>query len=1229
MPQDTAFRLQQILSRRIMLLDGAMGTMIQSYRLSEADFRGDAFRNHPKDLKGNNDLLSLTRPQVIGEIHDAYLQAGSDIIETNTFNANGVSQQDYGTEQFTYEMNLTAARIACSSARKFSALTPDKPRFVAGALGPTNRTLSLSPDVNNPGFRAVTFDQVAEGYYQQARGLLDGGADLLMVETIFDTLNAKAAMYAIERAFSERGSRVPVMMSVTIVDQSGRTLSGQTLEAFWISVRPYNLFSIGINCALGAAQMRPFIEELSRLAPIYVSLYPNAGLPNAFGGYDEEPPAMAQLLKDYAAHGFMNLVGGCCGTTPVYIAELAAQIEGLPPRRLPEIPPMMQFSGLEALNVLPTSNFINIGERCNMAGSRRFARLIRENRFDEALQVAREQVESGAQILDINMDEALIDGVTAMTTFLNLLAAEPDITRAPLMIDSSSWAVLQAGLKCIQGKCIVNSISLKEGEAVFIEHARELRRFGAAVIVMAFDENGQADTLPRRIEVCSRAYKILTETVGFPPQDIIFDPNIFAIATGLEEHNRYAVDYLEATRWIKENLPFAGVSGGVSNLSFSFRGNDAVREAMHSAFLYHAIRAGMDMGIVNAGQITVYEEIPKEQLELVEDVLLNRRPDATERLTLSAHTILDSAGDETRPALQKWRSGDVESRLSHALINGITEFVEQDADEARLKYDDPLRVIEGPLMDGMSQVGDLFGSGKMFLPQVVKSARVMKKAVAWLTPFIDAQKTESGLSSKGKIVLATVKGDVHDIGKNIVGVVLGCNNYEIIDLGVMTPADKIIDAAFDKKADMIGLSGLITPSLEEMVHVAAEMERLGLNIPLLIGGATTSRMHTAVKISPAYPGKAVIHVPDASRAVSVVRDLLNPGKKPALIERIEAEYSGLRQQYLNKLNASTLVPLAEARRNRLKSDWSRIAIAKPQIIGKQTLRDFPLQLLAERIDWTPLFTVWELKGRYPQILEDARHGAEASRLFADTQQLLKTIIQEKLLQAHAVFGLFPANSIGDDIQLYNDEDRRSILATIPTLRQQMSRDSSRANLALADFIAPAESGRTDYIGLFAVSAGFGVNQLVKKYEAEHNDYQAIMVKALADRLAEAFAEHLHELVRKQYWGYAPGEAFNNNELIEEKYQGIRPAPGYPACPDHTAKQQIFDLLNVTASTGIALTETMAMTPAAAVCGYYFAHPVARYFGVGKLARDQVADYARRKGMELGPVEKWLAPSLGY
>jgi len=1210
-----------------MLLDGAMGTMIQSYRLAEADFRGEKFKSHGKDLKGNNDLLSLTQPRIISEIHSAYLQAGADIIETNTFNANAISQQDYDTGQFVYEMNLAAARIARDTADLFTHDFPDKPRFVAGALGPTNRTLSLSPDVNNPGFRAVTFDQIVQGYSPQVKGLMDGGADILLIETVFDTLNAKAALYAIEQNFAESGRRLPVMLSVTIVDQSGRTLSGQTLEAFWISVKPYDLFSIGINCSLGAAQMRPFIGELSRLAPIYVSLYPNAGLPNAFGGYDEQPQTMAGLLQDYAANGYMNIVGGCCGTTPEHIRHLAEMIKDLPPRIPPVIEPIMQFSGLEPLNVWAASNFINIGERCNMAGSKRFARLIRENNYDEALKIAREQVENGAQILDINMDESLIDGVQAMTRFLNLLAAEPDISRVPLMIDSSDWAILHAGLKCIQGKCIVNSISLKEGEQVFIEHAREARRFGAAVIVMAFDEKGQADTLTRRIEVCSRAYKILTGTVGFPPQDIIFDPNIFAIGTGLDEHNRYAIEYIEAVRWIKENLPLAGVSGGVSNLSFSFRGNDTVREAMHSAFLYHAIRAGMDMGIVNAGQITVYEEIPLDLLELVEDVIFNRRTDATERLTHFAHTVHETSA--ARVTDQKWRHETVESRLSHALIHGIVEYIEADTEEAHRKYSDPLRVIEGPLMDGMNQVGDLFGSGKMFLPQVVKSARVMKKAVAYLTPFIEAQKLESGLSSKGKIVLATVKGDVHDIGKNIVGVVLGCNNYEIIDLGVMTPADKIIQAALDHKADMIGLSGLITPSLEEMAHVASEMDRAGLDIPLLIGGATTSRMHTAVKIAPAYPSKPVIHVLDASRAVSVVSDLLNPSRFQSFTERINSDYEELRAQYGRKLSASTLIPLAEARRNRLDTNWRDVKIIKPAFCGIKVLDDYPLSIIAERIDWSPFFMVWELKGRYPQILDDPRHGMEAARLFSDARKMLQTIIDQKLLTARAVFGLFPANSIGDDIELYNDENRRAVIATIPTLRQQLPRDASRRNLALADFIAPAESGILDYMGMFAVSAGFGSNELVDQYEADHNDYAAIMVKALADRLAEAFAEHLHELVRREYWGYSSGESLSNQDLIDEKYQGIRPAPGYPACPDHTGKQQIFDLLRAAESTGITLTESLAMIPAASVSGYYFANPVARYFGVGKLGRDQVADYARRKGMEVSQAEKWLASSLGY
>lgn len=1219
--------LRKLFNQRILILDGAMGTMIQTYRLSEQDYRGQQFKNHPCDLKGNNDLLSLTQPQVISEIHAAYLQAGADIIETNTFNANGISQNDYQMVDLVYEMNLAAARLARDAAKAMTAKTPAQLRFVAGALGPTNRTLSMSSDVNDPGHRAVSFEQVVDGYYHQTRGLVDGGADVLLVETIFDTLNAKAALFAIEKYFEESGRRLPIMLSVTIVDQSGRTLSGQTLEAFWISVKPYKLFSVGLNCALGSKQMRPHIEELNGIAPVYVSLYPNAGLPNEFGGYDESPQQMAQILNEYAQNGFINMVGGCCGTTPEHIRHFAEAMTGIPPRVPPQIPPLTQFSGLEPLTILPTSNFINIGERCNVAGSKRFARLIREGNFEEALQVAREQVDNGAQILDINMDEALIDSEKSIQRFLNLLSAEPDIARIPIMLDSSNWAVINAGLKCLQGKSIINSISLKEGEEAFIEHARTAQRFGAAVIVMAFDEQGQADTLERRINICRRAYDILTEKIGFAASDIIFDPNIFAIGTGMEEHSRYAIDYLEATHWIKSNLPQARVSGGVSNLSFAFRGNDAVREAMHSAFLYHAIQAGMDMGIVNAGQITVYEEIPKDLLELVEDVLFNRRTDSVERLTAFAHQA--QATEQVKAVELKWREESVESRLSHAMIKGIVYFIEQDAEEARQKYDDPLKVIEGPLMDGMNRVGDLFGSGKMFLPQVIKSARVMKKAVAYLTPFIEAQKRKAGLSAKGKILLATVKGDVHDIGKNIVGVVLGCNNYEIIDLGVMTPADKILETAIEKKVDIIGLSGLITPSLEEMVHVAREMTRLKINLPLLIGGATTSRTHTAVKIAPACTTGMVVHVQDASRAVSVVSDLLSEQKRSVIAAGIQTEYEQIRQQHALRVTAGSLIPLTEARQNKFSIDWKQSVIVPPNFTGVKVFTDFLLDEIIPRIDWKPFFSVWELKERYPEILSDPVTGREARRVFNDAQKLLKKIADEKLLTARAVIGLFPANSLGDDIEVYADDERQRVRTTLHTLRQQLSKTNERRNFALADFIAPRDSGLPDYIGAFVVSTGFGIERLLAQFDKEHNDYQAIMVKALADRLAEALAERLHELVRKEIWGYAVAEQWSDQEIIGEKYQGIRPAPGYPACPDHTEKELLFDLLKATESIGVTLTENFAMSPAASVCGYYFAHAQAQYFGLGKIARDQVQDYARRKGMDIGQVEKWLAANLGY
>ncbi len=1219
--------LHNLLKERILIMDGAMGTMLQRYNLKETDYRGERFKDHPGDLKGNNDILSLTRPDIVTEIHRAYLDAGADIIETNTFNANGISQRDYAMSDLVYEMNQAAAKIAKQAVAEFSNQNIRKPRFVAGAVGPTNRTLSMSADVNDPGQRAVTFDEVAESYDRQIRGLIDGGVDLLLIETIFDTLNAKAALYATENYFEQIGKRIPVMLSVTIIDQSGRTLSGQTLEAFLVSVARYDLFSIGLNCSLGPKQMRAFIGELSRLTPLYTTLYPNAGLPNAFGEYDETPAEMGKVLKAFAQSGFVNMIGGCCGTGPDHIREFNALIKDIPPRRPPEVNNDTQYSGLEPLTIFPDSNFINIGERCNVAGSRKFARLIREDDFESALAVARDQVENGAQILDINMDEGLIDAERAMRHFLNLLAAEPDIARLPLMIDSSNWSVIRGGLKSTQGKCIVNSISLKEGEAAFIEQAVEARRFGAAVVVMAFDEKGQAETVEHRVAICKRAYTILTEQVGFPPQDIIFDPNIFAVATGIEAHNTYALNHLDAVREIKRLFPDVKISGGVSNLSFSFRGNNAIREAMHSAFLYHAVQAGMDMGIVHAGQITVYEEIEPELLQRVEDVLFNRRPDATERLVDFAHKVKQKGKREQKEAA--WRTLPVKDRLRHSLIKGITDFIDSDCAEALKVYGDPLKVIEEPLMDGMNAVGDLFGAGKMFLPQVVKSARVMKKAVAFLTPHIEAKKAGKKQEPRARIVMATVKGDVHDIGKNIVGVVLGCNNYAITDLGVMTPADKIIQTALDHNADMIGLSGLITPSLDEMVHVAGEMNRRGLTIPLLIGGATTSPKHTAVKISPAYTSGTVVHVPDASRAVSVVGELMHPQKGRLFREKINADNQQRREDYLSRTSETKLIPIEAARQNRLQIDWDESDIFTPLEAGIRQFKNYPIDEIRNYIDWSPFFKAWEIKGRYPAIFDDKEKGGEAKKLFADAQNLLDKTIEAGWLEAEAVTGIFPANRIGDDIEVYADEKRDSVVALIHTLRQQTPKRPGQSHKALADFIAPRESGMTDYIGGFTVTCGLGSERIVRQFEENHDDYQAIMIKALADRLAEAFAELMHEKVRKSLWGYARDEAFTNEELIRERYQGVRPAPGYPACPDHTEKQTLFKLLKVNELTSIRLTENFAMHPAASVCGYYFAHPKSQYFGLGKIGKDQVTDYARRKGMDIAVMEKWLSPNLGY
>lgn len=1230
----TVESLKKILEEKILVLDGAMGTMIQNHNLTEKDFRGERFKDYQHDLKGNNDLLSITQPDIIKGIHRAYFEAGADIIETNTFNANSISQADYQMQDLAYELNYESAKIAKEVAEEFNSKDKSKQRFVAGALGPTNKTLSLSPNVNDPGYRAVTFDEIASAYYNAAEGLIDGGADIILIETIFDTLNAKAAIFAVEKLLNEKSLNVPVMISGTIVDNSGRTLSGQIVEAFFISVsHSKHLVSVGLNCALGAKQMRPFVEDLSNVSDKFLSVYPNAGLPNEMGGYDETPQIMAEVLEDFLKSRFVNIVGGCCGTTPDHIRKISEIVKNYKPRIIKPQEPYLKLSGLESVVLRPDSNFMNIGERTNITGSKKFERLIKENKFDEALSVARSQVEGGAQVLDINMDEGMLDSEQAMTKYLNLIGSEPDIAKLPIMIDSSKWSVIEAGLKCLQGKGIVNSISLKEGQDIFKEQAIKVLNYGAAVIVMAFDEKGQADTFERRIEVCKRAYDILTKEIGFPPQDIIFDPNILAIATGIEEHNNYAVDFIEAARWIKQNLPHAKVSGGVSNLSFSFRGNDAVREAMHSSFLFHAIKAGMDMGIVNAGQLEVYEEIQKDLLEKVEDVIFNRRQDATERLVEFAETIKKK--DKTEEKKDEWRSLDVDERLKYALVKGIVEFIDLDVEEARLKYSQPLEVIEGPLMAGMNVVGDLFGAGKMFLPQVVKSARVMKKAVSILEPYMTEALPEilpAGVDSGGaSILLATVKGDVHDIGKNIVGVVLSCNNYNIIDLGVMVHSEKIIQTALDKKVDIIGLSGLITPSLDEMIHVAKEMERRGLKIPLLIGGATSSRIHTAVKIDPNYSGP-VVHVLDASRSVPVVSGLLNENidERRKFVQDIKTEYLNLREDYIKRKSGKNLISLDKARENKLKINWENSAVKKPAKTGITVLNNFDLNVLRKYIDWTPFFMVWELKGKYPSIFEDENVGAEAKKLFDDANSLLDKVILEKSLTANGVIGLFPANSVGvDDIEIYTDEARSGVKRTLHSLRQQNQKSSGEPNIALADFIAPKETEVKDYIGMFAVTAGIGIEKLIEKFEKDFDDYNKIMIKAIADRLAEAFAEHLHELVRKEYWGYSENENYSNEELIKENYIGIRPAPGYPAQPDHTEKPILFSLLDAENNSGIKLTESMAMYPAASVCGLYFSHPQAKYFNVGKIEKDQVLDYHRRKGMNLIEIERWLSPILNY
>ena len=1211
---------------RILVIDGAMGTMIQRHRLQESDYRGARFSNWPHDLKGNNDLLSLTRPDIIASIHREYLDAGADIIETNTFNAQRISLADYGMEELSYELNVESARLARMAADDFmNSGSSGKKCFVAGAIGPTNRTASLSPDVNDPGYRAVTFDQLASAYREQVKGLLDGGSDLLLIETVFDTLNAKAALFAIQEEFEERGEAWPVMISGTITDASGRTLSGQTVEAFLHSVSHVPLLSIGLNCALGAADMRPYLEELSIKAPFHVSAYPNAGLPNQFGEYDETPAHMGCQIHDFLQSGFLNIVGGCCGTTPDHIREIAKLASKAKPRLVPSSDGLLHLSGLEAVNLRPDSNFMNVGERTNVTGSRKFARLIADNKYDEALSIARDQVEGGAQVIDINMDEGMLDSEKAMVRFLNLVAAEPDIARVPVMIDSSRFSVIEAGLKCTQGKCIVNSLSLKEGEEEFLRQARMVRRYGAAVIVMAFDEQGQADTLPRRIEICSRAYDLLTRKADFPCEDIIFDPNIFPVATGMEEHRRNALDFFEATAWIKKNLPGAKVSGGVSNVSFSFRGNDHVREAIHASFLYHAIRYGMDMGIVNPGQLQVYDEVPKDLLERVEDVLFDRNEEATERLIQFAETVKGEGKKQERD--DSWRELPVEKRLAHALVKGIVDHVETDVEEARSGYTRTLEVIEGPLMAGMNVVGDLFAEGKMFLPQVVKSARVMKKAVAHLLPYLEAEKVE-GASKKGKVLMATVKGDVHDIGKNIVGVVLACNNYDVIDLGVMVPADKILDAAVEQDVDVVGLSGLITPSLDEMVHVAKEMQRRGFKIPLMIGGATTSKIHTAVKIDPHYD-HAVVHVNDASRSVPVVSALLSDDQRPDFLSRLSEEHERLRRQHATGQNEGKYVSIEEARQNRFPVKWENYTPCPPTVPGITVFDDYPLQELVDYIDWTPFFHSWEMRGSYPRILDDPEKGLEARKLFSDAKAMLQRIVEERWLKASAVIGLFPANAEGDDVVLYSDETRSERLAVLHTLRQQTRKPEGQYNEALSDFIAPVSSGVHDHVGLFALTTGHGIDERVHEFERTHDDYNAILLKALADRLAEAFAERLHERVRKEYWGYGKAEELDNLQLIQEEYMGIRPAPGYPAQPDHTEKNTIWELMNVEAKTGITLTESLAMIPTAAVSGLYISHPDSHYFGLGRIRKDQVNDYALRKGIPVETAEKWLGPVLGY
>ncbi|MCW9047799.1 MAG: methionine synthase [Gammaproteobacteria bacterium] len=1219
-------QLKQALKERILILDGGMGTMIQSYKLEEADYRGERFADWASDLKGNNDLLSITQPAIIRDIHKAYLEAGADIVETNTFNGTSIAMADYSMQELAYELNLEGTKVARQAADELS--TAERPRFVAGVLGPTNRTASISPDVNNPGYRNVSFDELVEAYTEATSGLVDGGSDILLIETVFDSLNAKAAIFAVMQYFDDHNVDIPVMISGTITDASGRTLSGQTAQAFWNSMRHVNPVSFGFNCALGADELRQYVAEMSGIVSCNINAHPNAGLPNEFGEYEESPEDMATQIEEWASSGFLNIIGGCCGTTPAHIKAIADAVSKYPPRKIPDIKVECRLSGLEPLNITSESLFVNVGERTNVTGSARFKRLILDEDYETALDVAREQVENGAQVIDINMDEGMLDGEKAMVTFLNMIASEPDISRVPVMIDSSKWHIIEAGLKCIQGKGIVNSISMKEGEDIFIEQAKLIRKYGAAAIIMAFDETGQADTRDRKVEICTRAYKILTEEVGFPAEDIIFDPNIFAIATGIEEHNNYGLDFIEATNIIKKTLPHAMISGGVSNVSFSFRGNNPVREAIHAVFLYHAIKAGMDMGIVNASQLAVYDDLPEELREHVEDVVLNRRDDSTERLLDIADKYRGDGSTGKKEENHEWRKLEVSKRIEHALIKGIDAYVEEDTEEARLSYERPIQVIEGPLMDGMNVVGDLFGDGKMFLPQVVKSARVMKKAVAHLIPFIEAEK-DGAAKSNGKILMATVKGDVHDIGKNIVGVVLQCNNFEVIDMGVMVPANKILEKAKEENVDIIGLSGLITPSLDEMVHMAKELQRLKLDIPVMIGGATTSKAHTAVKIDQNYDGPTV-WVKDASRAVGVAQSLISPELKENFVSELHDDYEQVRINHAGRRKKTNWAKIEDARANKVKIDWDKSDIGAPTFSGVKVFDDYSLDEIKDYIDWTPFFFAWELKGRYPKILTDKVKGEEATKLFNDAKNMLDKIISEKWLQAKAVVGVFAANSINDDdVEVYTDDSRSEVLTTLNFLRQQTQQPPGRPNYCLSDFIAPKETSLSDHIGAFAVTTGIGIEEHVKRFEDDHDDYQAIMLKVLADRLAEAFAELMHKRMRREYWAYAKEETLDNAALIAEEYKGIRPAPGYPACPDHTEKAKLWKLIDADNNAGISITESFAMLPAASVSGWYFSNPESKYYAVAKINRDQVEDYAKRKKMSLAEAERWLSPNLGY